>query len=482
MVRLDLVTDIGAIDVSSLELPNGGPRLPTDLWPDIISHLSFESLESVMFVCHYFRTLAQPFFFRTLAIKPFALYLSWTRQRNEDDCNWIKQKLEFYSSPTIARHVQICRITPYRPSGINSAFGTDRGRSTIDPIFKLLPQLTNLTEIDLDTVHLTEDNMKQMSRIPRLNTVFVKNCIVMALPIRLAAKTVFLRLKRCRSFHPSQPNALLLSLLQPDVVESLCMTGDPVAADFDDIARLPSLQCLHTLCINYSTALLASFLPCLTQLPVLREIILRVHSTYSPALQSSFLLPPSAIPLLEKYGGPLELAGYFGQGRPLKHLKLCGVHTGDNLLKHLSALNSDADIEALEFHVVDVNKSLLDGLFDTRLGFPSIKALDITFDSMDHKLLTCVLPTMRLPLDIEYLSIVQSDQSSDHAVPADELVLKKAYLTQYSALRYVAFTGNGYSWRFDPSTGAPAKGSRTMEDWQRPTLSQAMIERISKDD
>jgi len=81
---------------------------------------------------------------------------------------------------------------------------------------------------------------------------------------------------------------------------------------------------------------------------------------------------------------------------------------------------------------------------------------------------------MRLPPDIEYLSIVQSDRSSDHAVPADELVLKKAYLTQYSALGYVAFTGNGYSWRFDPSTGAPVKGSRTMEDWRRPTLSKCL--------
>jgi len=385
MVRLDLVTDIGVIDVSSLELPNGDPRLPTDVWPDIISHLSFESLESVMFVCHYFRTLAQPFFFRTLAVKPFILYSLRPTQRNEDDCNWIRQKLEFYSSPTIARHVQFCRITPYRPSDINSVlqgFGTDRGRSIIDAIFQLLPQLTNLTEVDLDTVHLTADNMKQMSRIPRLNTVFVANCTTMAPPVRLAPKTVLLRLKRRRGL---QQDVLLSSLLQPDVVECLCMTGDSVAAAFHDIARLPPLQCLRTLCINYSTALLASFLPCLAQLPALREIILRAHGIYSPALQGSPLLPPSAIPLLEKYEGPLELAGYFGQGRPLQHLKLCGVGTGDDLLKHLSTLNSDADIEALEFHVVDVNKSLLDRLFDARLGFPRIKALDITFDSMDHK-------------------------------------------------------------------------------------------------
>ena len=37
------------------------------------------------------------------------------------------------------------------------------------------------------------------------------------------------------------------------------------------------------------------------------------------------------------------------------------------------------NIEALEFRVVDVDKSLLDGLFDAWLGFPRIKALDIAF-------------------------------------------------------------------------------------------------------
>src|SRR6266436_1425996 len=121
MVLLFPVTEVQAIDVSSLHgLPSGDPRLPPDIWPDIVSHLSFESIECVMFVCHYFRTLAQPFFFRTLAVKPFILYPSICSPRKEDDINWIWQKLDFYSSPTIARHVRFCRISPYRLSEMDS--------------------------------------------------------------------------------------------------------------------------------------------------------------------------------------------------------------------------------------------------------------------------------------------------------------------------------------------------------------------------
>jgi hypothetical protein len=78
---------------------------------------------------------------------------------------------------------------------------------------------------------------------------------------------------------------------------------------------------------------------------------------------------------------------------------------------------------------------------------------------------------MRLPPKIEYLSIIRSHCSPDHAVQTEDLPLKKAYLTQYPALRYVAFSGNGYLWRFDPSTGAPLKAIKSMEDWRRPTLS-----------
>jgi hypothetical protein len=87
-------------------------------------------------------------------------------------------------------------------------------------------------------------------------------------------------------------------------------------------------------------------------------------------------------------------------------------------------------------------------------------------------MLTHVLPTIQLPPDIEYLSIMQSCWPSDRAVSREEFILKRAHLTRYPALRYVAFSVNGYLYQVDPSTGAPVKKSKTMDDWRQPTLSE----------
>jgi hypothetical protein len=86
-------------------------------------------------------------------------------------------------------------------------------------------------------------------------------------------------------------------------------------------------------------------------------------------------------------------------------------------------------------------------------------------------MLTHVLPTIQLPPDIEYLSIMQSCWPSDRAVSREEFILKRAHLTRYPALRYVAFSANGYVYRFDPSTGAPMKTSQNIRDWRRSAIS-----------
>ena len=77
---------------------------------------------------------------------------------------------------------------------------------------------------------------------------------------------------------------------------------------------------------------------------------------------------------------------------------------------------------------------------------------------------------MCLPCNIEHLSIIESGISDQATAP---FVLKKTYLTQYTQLRYVAFIGNGYSWRFDPSTNAPLKTPQTIEDRRKPAISES---------
>ena len=385
------VVDVQRVDASSSMAPSlGDPRLPKDVWPDIVSHLSHESIENAMFVCRYFRTLAQPYFFRMLAIKPFNVenrFLLSCSSRDEEDSSWIWRKLKFYSSPTIARHVQFCRISPFRRLdgySIPESHDRDCGLAIVDAIFELLPQFTNLKEIDLDSVDLTEENIKQLSRIHHFDTVSITDCNMTATPIRLAVQRVVLQ----SHFALPRGNSslqLLSSLLQPAVTECLCLNdGAAVAAFFDLASRLPPLRHLHTLYINISCTDVTSFVSLLPQLPALREIT--VDKARGGSYPYSSPLPPSTLPLLESYEGPLHLAEYFCQGRPIRHLKLTGMSTADDIFRHLQNLRSSSTgLESLGFHVGVVDKPLLQRLFDKRVGFPQIKALEITFDMIDHK-------------------------------------------------------------------------------------------------
>jgi len=490
MVNLNPVSndsEVQSIDTSSSsDISPGGVRLPRDIWPDIVSHLSFESIENVMFVCHYFRKLAQPSLFQMLAVKPFNMERYRRSSRNEVDIRWILQKLEFYSSPTIARHVQFCRISPNflspHPTSALQIDAPDIGRDIIDAVFELLSRFTNLIEVDFNFVRLTDSNIQQLSQIRCLNTALLRHCKIAATtPVRINVPTVLLNYSRggfSTLYYLQEPFGVLSYFLQPNAVECLCIMGGLLGEPFFQATFTSPLHRLRTLCFHYTA--LFSFLPSLLRLPNLLEIILYTRDTTKQADPVLPSLSPYTVPHLERYDGPLIQVGCFGQGRPIRHLTFWGMNTEEVILRQLQALNSTADLESLEFHVNMVSELLLVALFDKHLGFPKLKALDIIFDYMDTKILTHVLPRIQLPPDIEHLSLVQASIANDSDGLTAELVPKKTYLTRYAALRYVAFSGRGYLWRFNPSTGAPLKTSENMEDWRKPALTKSMIERVSR--
>jgi hypothetical protein len=371
-----------------------------------------------MFVCQYFRTLAQPSFFRLLAVKPFSIDGHGRFARHEDDINWIRQKLEFYSSPTIARHVQFCRISPHHLAQEDPNLRSndvDSGLPIMDAVFELLPQFLNLREVDLTLVHLTDSNMRQISRILRLDTILLRDCRLMATTsIRLTVQTVLLSRSRRPFLHDT--STLLPSLLQSNRVKCLCIMGGPWLDISFHMSRMLPLHCLCTLCIHHSA--LISFLPCLPRLPALLELMLHTHDTSSPVYPCPSSLPPHNIPLLETYDGPLHHIRCFAQGRPVRHLRLWGMTAGDIVLNHLLALNSTADLESLEFYVNEVNESLLTILCDKNCGFPKIKALSIKFDYMDHKVGFCRTPFNRSNLVISDLDprTSQNTTSAKHRI------------------------------------------------------------------
>lgn len=392
------------LDTSVSGFSPGDPLLPKDVWPNIVSHLSHESIENVMFVCQYFRTLAQPRFFRTLAVKPYGVDGRTCSPRNQADSNWISQKLRFYSSSIITRHVQVCRMSPHRRQRhtytTSPDNGEDSGRAIVNDVFDLLPNYPNLTELDLDCVCLTAQNLRQISRIPNLCSVLFTCCsTTSSTPFRLGIKTVlFTQYSRFTSMHGTSTPVLLSSLLNADVTESLCLMGNGISVAPYDAHMLP-LRCLRTLCIDDAAITRASLPSFLSQLSSLREIIICPNGSTFTSLGSP--LPPSTLPLLEAYEGPLKCIYHIAQGRPIRHLRISGNNLVNDLLRILLCFKSTVELESLQFQVDHVNMALLDQLFDELNGFLTLKALAIEFDIMDYKVASLPLTIHDSSFDIK---------------------------------------------------------------------------------
>lgn len=96
-------------------------------------------------------------------------------------------------------------------------------------------------------------------------------------------------------------------------------------------------------------------------------------------------------------------------------------------------------------------------------------------DSSSPKVLMDTLSSIHLPPEIEYLSIAKYYPWGHEDTPLKDLVRMKKYLGVYPALRYVAFSGEDFSWRFDPVTGQVVDAPRTIDDWRGAHLSKSIL-------
>jgi len=96
-------------------------------------------------------------------------------------------------------------------------------------------------------------------------------------------------------------------------------------------------------------------------------------------------------------------------------------------------------------------------------------------NSSSPKILMDTLSSLHLPSKIEHLSIAKYYPWSHEDTPVKDLVRMKEHLAVYPALRYVAFSGEDFSWRFDAVTGKPVNAPRTIDDWRGAYLSESTL-------
>jgi hypothetical protein len=96
-------------------------------------------------------------------------------------------------------------------------------------------------------------------------------------------------------------------------------------------------------------------------------------------------------------------------------------------------------------------------------------------DSTFPKVLMDTLSSIHLPLEIEHLTIAKYFPWDHEDTPVRDFMRMKEYLAVYPALRYVSFSGDNFSWRFDAVTGNPVDAPRTIDDWRGSCLSKLSL-------
>ena len=361
------------------------PRLPMDLWPNVISQLSFTDLEPATLVCQYFRKLAQPLLFQTLTVKPFTFNPKTMKISPQPDSyqKWISAKLTFCCTPRIAASVRTCDIGPQDLFANREGEYEDPGRSMIDEVFEALVKFKSLTDLILEKVVLTDTNLTQLSRLSICPSLTLMHCTSSApAPLRLAVKSLVFR----GDATETGLDILLSSMVNPNQIEVFSLVGDTAKMLLPQLPHNVVFSNLHTLCLHYSIATSLPLQPFLSRCPALEEIH---FAPPNRAMQMSMsqVLDPSDLPSLHVYHGPDFGAHTFTTGRPIFHVRFWGCdlwgesRSINQLMLYLQELRLSSELESLEFSVNRISKVFLEQIFDL---FPHLKALGIVVDANEY--------------------------------------------------------------------------------------------------
>lgn len=148
--------------------------LPAELWQDIVGleNLRVRDVASYRLVCKLFGSLGQGCMFRNLIFR-FNLGI-FIREGTAGIAKNIFQKLEFYSSESIAHHVRYCEFEGFSftspPHEMDSVI--------IHRFFETLPRFQNVSHLAIHYAELNRFELEQLARLPTLERLDITDCII----------------------------------------------------------------------------------------------------------------------------------------------------------------------------------------------------------------------------------------------------------------------------------------------------------------
>ncbi|KAJ6506791.1 hypothetical protein C8R45DRAFT_970577 [Mycena sanguinolenta] len=236
---------------------NSWEQVPNEVWLDIFRLLPRDNFETLSLTSTNFKDISRPLLFTHFKFRPYAFH---SRQREtvlfptDTKITASFDRLDFWCSDEIARHVRSCEITPWR--SLFSEATTHSPYILLDSFFLRLALFTGLQQLRVDGIPFTQSRVASLCHAPALTNVVLIRCgIADGEHIDPTALQLGVSLFSFTNGVTTEDGiGLWIPLLLPQCLRELHLTCHPRFFG-EDLAAIPRFPHVHTLTItaNYST-------------------------------------------------------------------------------------------------------------------------------------------------------------------------------------------------------------------------------------
>ncbi|KAJ7057676.1 hypothetical protein C8F01DRAFT_1150626 [Mycena amicta] len=395
------------------------PELANEIWLEILSGVSQDTLPGVSLTNRRFRALSTPLLFAHFVFHPYAL----RRKKLEKAL----QRLAFWSSESIARNVRSCSVTPwdaYHPGTYTSWDSSTLAEphALSNAFFRSLHCFALLKKLHFERIELLPSYVNSICLLPVLHTLVLERCYMGRSPTTfestLAQSGLALRVRNLTlSDHDTKKGTLQpwLSLLDPRRLHTLHLLCD-IKEAYKYMETVPCFPNVEVLRFRMETPDATGreqsrYLRILEHFPAVTELVIYEWVPLGLTDFDARNVQDLRLPALTTVSIPCALLAFFLQGEIAPILAHLGVQscTAEFMISALRQLESASRYPTVTSLAIDLTVDTTD----------SDESPEDYMENVLQQILAFFPALLKLHVQIECLLDFNSDYTSSNPIPMD---------------------------------------------------------------
>ncbi|KAK7048550.1 F-box domain-containing protein [Favolaschia claudopus] len=428
----------------------------TELWEEIISYFTPEedrqALLCLNLVDHRFHHIARRRIFADFKFCPYSVRSNEYGMHAEELAlpviptpEWLRQRLELWASDDIAPFVDYCVVEPLEFEKIERPYPDEDPYVLMKLFYELLPRFINLKSLFIFAVHLTDNALTNLARMPKLHTLILNRIAAVegeTLNVPSKLKLRAFEFANCGTLGEWWLDAACLDTLE-ELEVGLYLPYCPRFLG-DSMLDYPIFPNVRTLSIDIGQPVFEGAVMRLANFPGTKDLTLtraedipgRVSYLADAQLPQEYYCP-----LLERYTGPLSVLPFLRTSL-LENLTIDPCNPADFFSK-MRSLQMTARATTMKYLKVSL-LGYISSLHDLGEIFPDLAILRVSMlyglwyslnpDPQMAVSFFASLPSS-LPPNIAKLAIDWEFKEPPESAPADFEQLKNAIVAQRPSLK-----------------------------------------------